>query len=229
MASQHPINKVFGLGLTHTATSSLSEALNTLGIRSIHYPLDRRTYRELSRGTFELTLLRRYQAITDITVAPYYPQLDRAYPGSKFILTVREKGAWLRSMARRNEAWRRYAHENLFVRCSRMLRDEWQVHGLGAVRSTWSRIRDERIREFYRVATYGVVAFSDAELVSSVYDRHRRNVLEYFEGRPDDVLVLDITSGEGWEKLCPFLGRPIPAEPFPHVFDRKYHGPKEPR
>ena len=30
-------------------------------------------------------------------MAPFYAQLDRAFPGSKFILTVREKEAWLRS------------------------------------------------------------------------------------------------------------------------------------
>jgi 3'(2'), 5'-bisphosphate nucleotidase len=29
------------------------------------------------------------------------------------------------------------------------------------------------------------------------------------------LLVLDITAGEGWEKLCPFLGKPIPDIPFP--------------
>ena len=38
-------------------------------------------------------------AITDITVAPYYAQLDQLHPGSKFILTTREKNAWLASMA----------------------------------------------------------------------------------------------------------------------------------
>lgn len=38
----------------------------------------------------------------------------------------------------------------------------------------------------------------------------------YFKDRPNDLLVMDICAGEGWEKLCPFLGLPIPNEEFPH-------------
>ena len=33
--------------------------------------------------------------------------------------------------------------------------------------------------------------------------------------RPDDLLVLDVTAGEGWEPLCDFLGAPVPDQPFP--------------
>lgn len=31
-----------------------------------------------------------------------------------------------------------------------------------------------------------------------------------------NLLVLDICGGEGWEKLCPFLGKEIPQIEFPH-------------
>jgi len=41
-------------------------------------------------------------------------------------------------------------------------------------------------------------------------------VMDYFKDRPDDLLIIDICSGEGFEKLAPFLGRPLPAQPFPH-------------
>jgi hypothetical protein len=47
------------------------------------------------------------------------------------------------------------------------------------------------------------------------YDRHNREVLDYFKHREKDLLVLNITAGEGWEKLCPFLGEQIPAKRFP--------------
>ena len=63
------------------------------------------------------------------------------------------------------------------------------------------------------------------------YERHNREVVEYFASRPGDLLVLRITEGEGWEQLCPFLGRPIPKTPFPHrnrsderrLWGRMYH------
>src|SRR5690349_19921009 len=89
--------KVFGLGLSKTGTSSLSEALNYLGIKTIHYPSDELTWRELRSGNYRLTLMNEWQGAVDISVAPFYPQLDQAFPQSKFILTVREKEAWLRS------------------------------------------------------------------------------------------------------------------------------------
>lgn len=44
---------------------------------------------------------------------------------------------------------------------------------------------------------------------------HHRRVAEHFRGREDDLLVMNITAGDGWEMLAPFLGRPIPLEPFP--------------
>ena len=49
------------------------------------------------------------------------------------------------------------------------------------------------------------------------YERHNREVQEYFQNRPDDLLVISLTEGEGWEKLCPFLGKEIPEFSFPHA------------
>ena len=47
------------------------------------------------------------------------------------------------------------------------------------------------------------------------YNRHNREVLEYFEGRPDDLLVLRLEEGLDWDRLCGFLGEPKPAAAFP--------------
>jgi hypothetical protein len=41
-------------------------------------------------------------------------------------------------------------------------------------------------------------------------------IKKYFKDRPEDFLIMDIANGDGWEKLCCFLGKPIPAEAFPH-------------
>ena len=55
----------------------------------------------------------------------------------------------------------------------------------------------------------------DKHKYAEAYARHLADVLYYFRERDDDLLVLDICAGEGWEKLCPFLGLPIPRMPFP--------------
>jgi hypothetical protein len=49
------------------------------------------------------------------------------------------------------------------------------------------------------------------------YERHNAEVQEYFRSRPDDLLILQVTEGEGWERLCPFLHKNVPAVAFPHA------------
>lgn len=61
---------------------------------------------------------------------------------------------------------------------------------------------------------YGATVFNH-EKFSAGYRRHQQAVLDYFAGRPHDLLVLDIAGGEGFDKLCPFLGKPLPENQFP--------------
>ncbi len=182
-------NKVFGIGLSKTGTTSLGLGLKRLGIKTIDYPHDPTTLRELEQGDYRLSVLEHYQAVTDTPVAIYYAQLDRLFPGSKFILTVREKESWLRSV---EEHWK--------------FSEEWAQRHLPFRRFTY----------FIHAAVYGTYAF-ERERFSFVYDQHVRNVLEYFHDRPDDLLVADVCSGDGYEKLCPFLGRPVLDENFPRA------------
>src|SRR5262249_42082869 len=76
---------VWGIGLTRTGTSSLNRALSLLGYSSVHWP----TTRQL--------LDDHLQAATDESVAAIFKVLDFKYPGSKFILTMRDEDDWVRS------------------------------------------------------------------------------------------------------------------------------------
>ena len=48
-------------------------------------------------------------------------------------------------------------------------------------------------------------------------NNHNESVKEHFKDRPDNLLVINIYEGDGFEKLCPFLNKPIPKEVFPHT------------
>ena len=37
-----------------------------------------------------------------------------------------------------------------------------------------------------------------------VFERHTADVLDYFYARPNDLLVMDLAAGDGWQRLCPF-------------------------
>jgi len=186
---------IFCIGLSRTSTKSLTYALNNLGFNLIHYPIDEQTFIELMNGDYRFSLLEDYDGISDITVAPYYRELDKLFPNSKFILTVREKTSWLESLRKHWETRPPFNDPN-----------EDEIH--------------LRIRRFLRAAVYGVYKFS-RERLSNVYDAHLNNVMEYFKDKPEKLLVIDICSGEGYEKLCPFLGFPILKDAFPHIIDKK--------
>lgn len=59
-----------------------------------------------------------------------------------------------------------------------------------------------------------------------VYSNHNKEVIEYFKDRPNDLLIIDFTTGEKWDSLCKFLGKPIPEIDFPHVNKVNYSKPK---
>ncbi len=167
-------NKVFGIGLSKTGTTSLNAGLCLLGIPSVHFPPS-------------IEQLKDYDGGTDISVAMAYQELDLLYPGSKFILTVREPQSWLRSFQKhRQRMLQKYGEDNI---------------------ATW--IKDLATKY------YGQWEF-DPFIYLATYQNHLYSVLEYFKERPQDLLILDICDGQGWQKLCNFLDCDIPTTPFPH-------------
>ena len=60
----------------------------------------------------------------------------------------------------------------------------------------------------------------DEKVERDYHRKHTKRVLDFFKDKPDELLVLDICGGDGYEKLCPFLGIDIPDEPFPHRHKR---------
>lgn len=51
----------------------------------------------------------------------------------------------------------------------------------------------------------------------AVYEAHNAAVRAHFRDRPDDLLEMNLAQGDGWAKLCPFLGLPVLSEPFPRA------------
>ncbi|MDF9797445.1 hypothetical protein OKW21_002708 [Catalinimonas alkaloidigena] len=92
------VNKIFGLGLSKTATTSLASALKILKYRTNDYPSLK--YFPHKLYGIKKHLLDEYDAFTDISVIPFYKELDKSYPGSKFILTIRDIDEWLESCSK---------------------------------------------------------------------------------------------------------------------------------
>ncbi len=113
--------RVFGIGLNKTGTTSLHEALGILGLRSLHWggpALRRFVETSLAAGDPLLSRLDPHlDAFSDIQVlSEHFELLDRQYPGSRFVLTVRPLDDWI-------ESRRRHVDEN------RRRRDAGTYHG----------------------------------------------------------------------------------------------------
>jgi Sulfotransferase domain/N-terminal domain of galactosyltransferase len=179
--------RIFGIGMHKTATTSLHEALQILGYDSEHWVSAhwaKAIWTEMKSECRSLTLENHY-ALCDIPITVLYKELDQAYPGSKFILTLRDDNSWLESVRR-----------------------HWNPN-FNKFRKEWDR---DPFSHFIHKQIYGRRDF-DAETMLATYRRHNAEVLEYFKSRPNDLLVFN--SHGGWPKLCNFLKRPIPDVLYP--------------
>ena len=73
-------------------------------------------------------------------------------------------------------------------------------------------------RTLYKVRDKDQWIYLTKETVYSevkIIKNHDEEVIQYFEGR-DNLLIMNIFEGDGWEKLCAFLEKPIPKRPYPH-------------
>ena len=186
--------RIFGIGMQKTATTSLAAALKILGFDAAHWEgpqWAKNIWLEMRDGR-SLTVERHY-AVTDLPITLLYRQLDLAYPGSKFILTIRSEEKWLESV-----------------------RKHWSYEA-NPFRASWD---NEPAAFTHRIHhdLYGQRHF-DAEVFLARYRRHNAEVLDYFKGRDGDLLVMDMNGGApaGWGLLCRFLDRPKPAVEYPVV------------
>lgn len=137
--------------------------------------------------------LREYDFLCDIIISSKYKFLDYVYPKAKFILTIRDAESWIRS---NQEHASRYASR----------RKKEAVH----------RIPLHRAEN--RFSIFGITYF-DEQVYREVQKAFEKEVYDYFNSNYTDfdskLLVLDICAGEGWEKLCHFLGKEVVDQPFP--------------
>lgn len=211
--------RVWCLGLARTGTSSLSAALTQLGWQVIHHP-----------HLFEV-IGRDIESASNDSIAVLYPFLDRKFPGSRFILTERPMASWIHSMSRwlprQVDLFREEAGALLLDALGRNNTDAVRLGLHAFVERAFEGDTAQRLAEqglhfdflltfyFTMMHLYGTLDFEPEKLVAG-HERHLHAVREYFRNRPGDLLVMRIAEGEGWERLCPFLGVPTPEVPFPH-------------
>src|SRR5258707_2997466 len=163
--------KVFCIGFQKTGTTSMRSALEMLGYRVAgHFGVDDPAIRDNALPS-ALELARKYSAFQDNPWPLLFRDLDEHFPGSRFVLTVRDPQRWIESVV---------GH---FGEQSTPMR-EW-IYGPGSPRG-------------------------NEDVYLERYERHNREVREYFAARGGDLLEMDVEAGDGWDPLCDFLGHSPP-------------------
>lgn len=184
-----PQSKVFGIGLSKTATSSLACALRILGYKTVSWNVAARVI-----GWPELY---HADAATDTPCAAQFETLYHTFENSKFVYTTRDIDSWERSITN---------HTGMDT--PRGYRKRWTSDRFWERWDWYNAFRGIQIHENL---------YADHDTWEEAYHAFDRRVRRFFEDKPDDrFLEVNICAGDGWEKLCPFLGVNTPDHSFPH-------------
>ena len=179
--------KVFGIGLPKTGTTSLGYCFRRFGFKHRTFDMDLAV--QVMRNQLEPVLQEAAKSETfeDWPWFAIYRELDQRFPDSKFILTVRKDTVTYVASLKGH-------HERQGIRKEGFVKPHWWDEVQGMEPAAW-----------------------DYEKSAQRYERHNREVLEYFADRVNkDLLVVCWEQGDGWTELSRFLNKRQPDEPFPH-------------
>lgn len=198
------MEKIFGVGFSKTGTTSLEKALEILGYKVcrghwkfshtfyLHALYIHKDYDEIFR------LVNYWDAFSD---APWggtdlYLQLYNKFPNAKYILTVREPESWYESFEKLITMFD-LNHETALE----------SYHANGMYGSAYF---------FKHIFGIEKLAGNKQKLIDH-FMLYNEKIINFFSCHPASFTVYDIISGEGWQKLCKFLGVKIPENDFPHA------------
>lgn len=196
--------KYFCIGRNKTGTTSLHRAFEDLG-----YVVGNQRAAELlaDRCYFEgdwapiIAYCESAQVFQDVPFSweGTFERVDRAYPNSKFILTIRDDAEqWYRSLTR--------FHAKRF--------------GNGRLPTAADLQAATYVRKgfMYRAVKLHGTPDDDLynkELMIGHYLAYNRDVRAYFDGRPDDLLVINLATEGAYCRFVDFLGVDSPFSDFP--------------
>ena len=186
------MHKIFCIGQNKTGTTSLMSALSTLGYKLcpeyIMYNFGSVHFKNFQDGKFNETLN---------LVNRYDAFEDRPWNHTDFykVLDKTYKGSKFILTTRDVEQW-----WNSYIKWDKKI----------GLRNSWHYKINSQV-------CYGVDSFLDnPDLAKQIYLDRNAKIKNYFLDNPD-FLVIDINEDYKYEKLCGFLNKKIPNEPYPYL------------
>lgn len=196
--------KIFCIGRNKTGTTSLAKALEEMGfIVALQRPAEY-LIKDWIKGRFRRLKLycmtARAFADAPFSFPGTFEVMDKAFPGSKFILTIRNSPeTWYDSIVRAHS--KNWGHGKLPDK-----------EDLLNARTIFKGYAWLMMKSLYHIPDNDPY---NKEILINHYKNHNRAIMEYFKDRPDDLLVLNVTEDGAYQKLCGFLGVKSEKTVFP--------------
>jgi len=197
--------KIFGIGLNKTGTTSLKTAMDELDYVVGHQPSAELLMDDWAKRDFSsiVSYCKTAQFFQDVPFSkPYtFVVLDHEFPNSKFILTVRDTAEqWYNSLTKFHA--KKWGKEGRIPTKEDLQKAPYIYEGWAWKINRMSYHTPEN--EPYK-----------KDVMLNFYKGYNASVKEYFRHRPEDLLVLNVAENGSYQKLCEFLGVNSERDDFP--------------
>ena len=204
--------KVFCIGYNKTGTTSIERVLRNLGYSCPNQQFqEAMTVEPLFYGDIAplKKLCIKYDAFQDMPFSQgvTYAQVDCMFPGSKFILTVRDSNIWFNSLTRFHLCGilKKAGVNNLSDVDEDTFRDKslylHKNYMFNVVKHHVCKVVDNKIQ-------YDWSLLYDKTHRINIYESRNKEIIKYFQNRTDQLLVIDIGEERDTSKIVEFLNLP---------------------
>jgi hypothetical protein len=173
--------KVFGIGFPRTGTTSLHALFQMFGLSAKH--CDIVLCNALARGEWDIHSIAAFDAFSDSPIPLIWRDIYYLYPDSRFVMTIRPKDVWLRSIL--------------------------NLYNFNCQKNHWSLQPENYDHREYLTMLFGSPDF-DPDIWLSSYVRHIKMVRAFFALKnPDQYLELDVreeNNKNNAQSLAKFIG-----------------------
>ncbi|WP_347835069.1 sulfotransferase [Gracilibacillus sp. JCM 18860] len=189
------MSKIFCIGRNKTGTTSLEKAFKDLNYKVGNQRDAEKLLINYIEHDFEsiVNYCNTAEVFQDVPFSwpDTYKHIDKAFPGSKFILTERDSSEqWYNSITKFHSKkfadGKRIPTKKDLINATYIFKGQpWLVH-----------------KHIYGITDENTY---DKEIMIRNYEKHNAEVKEYFKDRPDDLLVINISQKDAFKKFCEFL------------------------
>lgn len=188
--------KYFCVGRNKTGTTSLKKAFIDLGFIVGDQTVAEELYDlYFFQDNFDkiISYCKTAEVFQDVPFSYFktVPYIDKSYPNSKFILTIRDDAEqWYNSITR--------FHSKLFGKNGRIPNVE--------------DLKDAKyLRKGFMYNTIKAHGTNDQDpynkqIMISHYNKHNRDVIDYFKNRPNDLIIINLSAEGAFKRFADFIG-----------------------